>query len=316
MPPIETYLKEIRSYLRLDPTTEHRVLGELQTYFDEKIDELETEGFSEAEAVRQAISSFGKPRTVAKLIHEAHSRGSWLEALLAAQPHLLGAALFATHLWSHPFTLVAAFTVLLLVALLGWLKGRPNWLYPWIGCAFAPILAVVFLSRNFLSVSVLRLILGSGVAPEQVKLLLFVALYGVAFAIVLIVVLRIVRRDWLLVSFMLVPLPVLGIWISAIDSVGDILYSTGLPAHQWDLGMVLALLLLGAVSAVFIRIRQRVFKTGLLLVVGVGSTIVAGWSMLAARSFFNLLLLTGISLFTFLLPATLETVLGHGESNR
>lgn len=311
---IESYLDQIKANLRLDPYTEGKIIGELKTYFDEKLGDLQADGLSRTEAERQAIRAFGQPRTVARLIYEAHSRGSWLEALLAAQPHLLGAVLFATHLWSHSFTLVVAFSLLLIVTLLGWAKGRPNWLYPWLGCAFAPILAVVFLSRNFVYGSVLELIVGSGVAPEHVTLLLFLVLYGVAFWIVLAVVPRIVKRDWLLVSFMLAPLPVLGIWITAIDGVSEVLFSPGLIVHQWDRGMVIALLLLGVVAAAFTRLRQRVYKIGLLLIIGMGSTVVAGWSMLGARSFFGLLLLVGISLFTFLVPATLESVLGHGEA--
>ncbi len=311
MQAIEAYLNQIRSNLHLDPNTENKVIGELETYFQDKVEELQIEGFTEADATKQAICSFGRPRKVAKLLYEAHSRGSWLEALLAAQPALLGAGLFATHLWSQPTALVTAFSVLLMVTLLGWLKGKPNWLYPWIGCAFAPVLAVVFLSRNFVYLSIYKLVIGSGVSSEHVRLLLFLGLYGVAFWIVLAVVLRILRRDWLLVSFMLLPLPLLGIWIAAIDGVGQVLFTRGLTVHQWDRSMVLALLLLSLSAALFMRLRQRLSKIATLLVIGMGSTIIAGWSMLGANDFFNLLLLSSIPVFTVLIPAVLEILFVH-----
>jgi hypothetical protein len=308
---IDTYLNKIRSNLHLDPNTENQVIGELETYFQDKVEELQIEGFTEVDATEQAICSFGRPRKVAKLLYEAHSRGSWLEALLAAQPALLGAVLFATHQWSRPTALVTAFSLLLMVTLLGWLRGRPNWLYSWIGCAFAPVLAVVFLSRNFVYNSIYKLVIGSGVSSEHVRLLLFLGLYGVAFWIVLAVVPRVLRRDWLLVSFMLLPLPLLGIWIAAIDSVGQVLFIRGLTVHQWDRSMVLALLLLSLSAALFMRLRQRLSKIATLLFIGMGSTIIAGWSMLGANNFFNLLLLSSIPVFTALIPAVLEILFVH-----
>jgi hypothetical protein len=184
-------------------------------------------------------------------------------------------------------------------------------LYPWIGFAFAPILAVVFLSRNFVYHSVYKLVIGSGVSAEHVRLLLFIGLYGVAFWIVLAVVPRILRRDWLLVSFVLLPLPLLGIWIAAIDNVGQALFTGGVTVHQWDSSMVLALLLLSLSTALFMRLRQRLSKIATLLVVGMGSTLIAGWSMLGANNFFNLLLLSSIPVITVLIPAVLEILFVH-----
>jgi hypothetical protein len=308
---VDTYLSQIKSNLHLDPSTERKVIGELETYFQDKIDDLRTEGLTEVDAARQAINSFGTPRKVAKLFYEAHSRGSWLEALLAAQPALLGAGLFATHLWSQPLALIPAFALLLFVTLLGWLKGKPNWLYPWIGFAFAPVLAVVFLSRNFVYQSIYSIVIGSGVSAEHVALLLFLGLYGVAFWIVLAVVSRILKRDWLLVSYMLLPLPLLGIWITAIDGVGQVLFALGLQVHQWDRNMVLALLLLGLSAALFMRLRQRLTRVAILLVIGTGSTIIAGWTVLGANHFFNLLLISAIPISTVLIPAVLQTLFVH-----
>jgi hypothetical protein len=86
---IETYLNQIRSNLHLDSYTENRVIGELETYFEDKVEELQVEGFTEADATRQAICSFGRPRKVAKLLYEAHSRGSRLNPLFWAPHYLL-----------------------------------------------------------------------------------------------------------------------------------------------------------------------------------------------------------------------------------
>ena len=58
---IDTYLNQIKSNLHLDPTTERKVLGELETYFQDKIEDLQIEGLTEADAAREAIDSFGTP---------------------------------------------------------------------------------------------------------------------------------------------------------------------------------------------------------------------------------------------------------------
>jgi hypothetical protein len=310
---VESYLSQIRSNLHLDASTERRVIGELETYFEDKIEDLRTEGFTEADAARQAIDSFGTPRNVARLLYEANSRGSWLDALLAAQPAVLSAGLFASHLWSEGLVLIPAFALLLFVTLLGWAKGKPNWLYPWIGFAFAPVLAFVFLSRNFVYHSIYGIVIGSGVSSEHVALLLFLGLYGIAFWIVLAVVSRILKRDWLLVSYMLLPLPLLGIWIIAIDNLGQLLFDSGLPVHQWDRSMVLALLLLALSAALFTRLRQRLLRVAVLLVIGMGSTLIAGWTVLGANNFLNLLLICSVPVSTVLIPASLQNLFVHHD---
>jgi hypothetical protein len=75
--------------------------------------------------------------------------------------------------------------------------------------------------------------------------------------------------------------------------------------------MVLALLLLSLSAALFMRLRQRLSKIATLLFIGMGSTIIAGWSMLGANNFFNLLLLSSIPVFTALIPAVLEILFVH-----
>jgi len=42
-----------------------------------------------------------------------------------------------------------------------------------------------------------------------------------------------------------------------------------------------------------------------------GSTIIAGWGMLGANNFSNLLLLSAIPVFTVLIPAVLEALFVH-----
>jgi hypothetical protein len=78
--------------------------------------------------------------------------------------------------------------------------------------------------------------------------------------------------------------------------------------------MLLALLLLGLSAALFMRLRQRLSKVAVLLVIGMGSTIIAGWTVLGANDFLNLLLISAIPICTVLIPAVLQTLfVHHGE---
>ena len=64
-------------------------------------------------------------------------------------------------------------------------------------------------------------------------------------------------------------------------------------------------------AALFMRLRQRLLKIAILLVIGMGSTIIAGWSMLGANHFLNLLLISAIPVFTVSVPAVLQTLFVH-----
>jgi len=113
---VDSYLAEVRSHLHLDPSVEHRVIGELAAHFDDKLRDLRAEGMPEGEAVREAIASFGGARSIARLLYQAYSRGTWAETFLACQPHLLAAALFAAHQWRSPLLLGLFSAVLIGIA--------------------------------------------------------------------------------------------------------------------------------------------------------------------------------------------------------
>ena len=247
------------------------------------------------------------------MFYEAHSQGSWTEALLALQPHLLAATLFLTHLWANPFAVAVVFGAVLLVALYGWTRGRPNWVYPWLGYTFSPFVATIFYSRDFVYNSAVDLVFGPGLSANHVWLLLFLGLYALFIWLVVFSVVRVVKRDWLLVSYMLLPLPLFGVWISEAARIGAEFYSVAPAVFHWDGGMFTALLILGIVSAVFVRLRRRVLRVVVLVCAGVSSTLLLGKSILETSGFLGVPTLVGLALFTFLVPALLEWVLGHGE---
>jgi hypothetical protein len=128
------------------------------------------------------------------------------------------------------------------------------------------------------------------------------------------------RRDWILLSLMLLPLPVMGLWIITVThSVGVLvgaLRSLETRFSRWDAAMGYFFAVLGVTTALFVRVRQRALKVGAVIAVGmVGSA-------LAARSFWGdlgLLRLLAISfcLLLFLtVPLLLRTMLRRDEQSK
>jgi len=313
LPKIRNYLEEIRSHLHLDPLTEKRVIGELNTYFQEKMAELQEQGISERDATREAIRSFGRARVVARLTYEAYSRGSWTEAALSSLPHLIIAGLFFSHLWHHAIIAPIAFALIVGVTLFGWWHGKPNWLYSWIGYSWFPLVIGGFASRPVLEQMVSFLFWRQGTFPSIWLLLLTGALFSFSLWIIIRTTIRVVRRDWILASLMLVPLPILGIWLLNIERMGGLFQGKEAVLYQWDASMALVLTVLALASAAFIRFRQRVLKAGALFTLSVIAVTTVGHTLWGHLGLLGLLLTSLLYLMFLVGPAVLEARIGHGE---
>ena len=275
-PEIRSYLHKVQARLNLEPQTESRVLAELYSHLKEKISELESSGWPEQESVREALDSFGSPRLVARLTYEAFSRGSWLEALICAQPHLIATALFLTHFWIRPAFLAGSVALLALTTFLAWLNGRPNWLYSWASYVLVSLLAAAYISRRLAGQALAYLLLGDGQPSALWALLPLGLLYALSFWLLVATTTRALRRDWVLASLLLLPLPIMGIWVFNVERLSPLLSGLGADPHRWDAAMAAVFLVLAVVSALIVRLRQRVLKVGALLAIGgIGAAAVA-----------------------------------------
>jgi hypothetical protein len=269
---VDSYLSEVRSHLHLDSSVEQRVIGELSSHFDDKLRDLRAEGMSEREAVREAIASFGGARSIARLLYRAHSRGTWVETFLACQPHLLAAALFAAHQWRSPLLLGLFSAALIGIAIAGWLRGRPAWVHSWAGYAFFPLLVLGWLGRGVLASAFSAVAAGGPIpAPAWQPVALLVLCVG--GSVLLVRALRLAAgRDWVNAALLMLPQPVFGAWLLAVERFGG-LTRDGLPladALRWDPAMVRLCLLLAAASAIAIRARSRFAKAAAILAAGIG----------------------------------------------
>jgi tryptophan-rich sensory protein len=76
----------------------------------------------------------------------------------------------------------------------------------------------------------------------------------------------VVRRDWLLASFMLLPFPAIIVWLFAVQQgVGLAAYGKGGFAGG-DQGVAFTFHALGGAAGTFIRFRQRLLKTAVLAI--------------------------------------------------
>ena len=127
---------------KLNPDEESDVVRELQTHFEDEIAELCDEGYSRTEALDIAKKQFGSAKEIGCEMYEAYSRGSWLQVILSALPHLLLALTFVLHLWDDISWLIAVFIMVISITTLGWRRGKPNWMYSWLGYYFMLLLAI------------------------------------------------------------------------------------------------------------------------------------------------------------------------------
>jgi hypothetical protein len=304
---VDRYLSEVRSHLHLDPIVERRVIGELASHFEDKMSDLRAEGLGEGEAVREAIVSFGGARSIARLLYQAHSRGTWVETFLACQPHLVAAALFAAHQWRSPMLLGLFSAAVIGIAVAGWFRGRPAWVHTWVGFAFFPLMVLAWLGRGPLARAAAAIAAGRAIPAPAWQPVTLLALC-VGGGVLLVRALRLAaKRDWVVAALLMLPQPVLGAWLLAVERFGS-LGSDGAPlaaALQWDPAMARLCMLLAAASAVAIRAPSRIVKGGAILAAGVGAGALivrvtsteAGFSGLAVAALVSAALLAAPALF-------------------
>jgi len=249
---ISHYLNRFKDCLHIDQTIKDGVAEELYTHLEEKTQELEENGLSREEAGKIAVQSLGSPELIAQQIYETHAQGSWKEALFSALPHLLVALLFTSYYWQNIIyaSIILALTVG--IAIYGWHRGKPIWLFPWLGYYLMPVVITGIL--------LLSLPQGWGwiAALIYIPLALFVFIY---------IVRQTARRDWLYASLMLAPMLVTFTWFSSLGTGNELLASDWIARLQTNaLWIVISFIALAGATIAFIRLKPRRYKILSLLI--------------------------------------------------
>jgi uncharacterized membrane protein len=244
------YLDNLKANLRLDSTCENEVLSELQSHLEDEFDDMVESGLPEEEAVNACIRLLGSERLIAKQIYEVHSQGSWKQALMASVPHIMFAALFALNWWQGIGWVIFALSIVIGIAIAGWLNGRPMWLSPWLGYSMVPVLAAGMLLLYLPKVW------------SWITILIYIQL---ALILVFSVTIRTIRKDWLYSALMLLPLPIIFGWFLAVEQEGTSFeLSTEYIRHFAPL-ISMSFLALAGVAAAFIRMRKRWLRATLIV---------------------------------------------------
>jgi len=288
------YLNIVRDNLRLDPLSETAVINELETHIEDELQELKEAGLSEEEAANTCVRLLGSAKLVARQIYEAHSQGTWRQALLASMPHLLFGLTFALNWWRGISWLLVMLVLILSTVAYGWWRGKPTWLFPWLGYSLLPVvvagLLLLYLPRGWSWLAILLYI------PLALWLLYSIAVQAI-------------KRDWLYGSLMLFPVPIIIGWFIAVRLEGKFPGFSIERLHDFTLWIGLSFLVLAV--AAFIRLRKRQLRVSILIISGLLTlTLVAGyaWSQLGLLTFLVLILLM---LSIFLIPALLEPKIRH-----
>lgn len=250
---VSQYLDAVRHGLRLDLESEREVISELQTHFEDKVEEMMQAGLSEEEAANTCIKLLGSAKLLARQLYEAHSQGNWRQALLASMPHLLFALLFALNWWQAVPWLVVTLGLILVTAIYGWWHGKPAWLFPWLGYFLLPVIVA----------GLLLLYLPKGWSWLAILLYLPLALW-----LVCLVTIQTIKKDWLYGALMLLPVPIVIGWFLAVGKGGKLLELSLEQIRQFAPWIGLSFLSLAVTAAAFIRLRQRWLRVSLLLVSG------------------------------------------------
>ena len=292
------YLNNVIDNLRLDPLSEGEVVDELEAHIEDRLQELREAGLSEEEAANSCVELLGSAKLVARQLYEAHSQGTWRQALLASMPHLLFGLLFALNWWQGITWLLVMLVLVLSMAVYGWWHGRPAWLFPWLGYSLLPVMVT----------GLLLLYLPKG------WLWLAIALYiPLASWLLYSIVVQTIKRDWLYGSLMLFPVPIVICWFLAVEREGRFPEYSLERLQDFAPWIGLSFLALAVAVATFIRLRQRWLRIAILVVSGLLILTVVAYYAGGRLGLPTFLVLILLMLSIFLIPALLEHKVRHRE---
>ncbi len=285
------YLEMVKTSLHLDASAEREIIRELETHIEDRLEELTEAGLSEEEAAKTCLGLLGSAKLVARQIYEAHSQGTWKQALLAAMPHLLFGLFFALNWWQHIGWLSAILILVILTSIYGWWHGKPTWIFPWLGYSLLPVMIA----------GVLLLYL-----PKDWSLLLLPLYFPLALWWLYYTIVEATRRDWLCSSLMLLPIPILIGWFLTVAPEGRLTEYAIQRVHYFAPWIGLSFLALALTIATFIRVRQRWLRIALLIVSAILTFAIVAYYANDRLSISTLAELILVMWGVFLVPPLLE----------
>jgi hypothetical protein len=298
---IENYLDKVKVYLRLESLDEKEILAELNDHIQDEIEDLKGQGLRDDEAAHTCIGLLGSAKVLARDIYEAHSQGSWKQALMACLPHILFGGMFALNWWRGMGWMLVMLILVLSTTVWGWWHRKSSWLFPWLGYSLLPVIAaglsLLYLPRSFAWLAVIVYI------PLTIWLISRIMR-------------RTIKSDWVYISLMLLPLPIIISWflVAVLRTESSGLNFDRLAEYGPWVGLSFLALAISVIS--FVRVRRRWLKISALFLTGVITTTLIGAYAWGRIEFITLLLLILFQVGIFLIPALMENGVRTGKWGR
>ena len=305
---VTNYLHALARRLHLDPAQKDEIIQELEAHLEDKAAELETQGVDHDTAVARAVQEMGAPNAVARGMYEVHSPGVWRDVLLSTIPHLLLATLFALHLWSHYFLVSVLLIVIAFVTWRNWRAGSPSkWSYSWMGYSLAAPALSWLLSLITLGYGAWTLITTGQLPFHVVLFFLLIGYIPFSMWIMANVILKMVKRDWLLASLTALPFPFLTSWILFLNWQGGLWSEHAERMQDSDTARAFIFVAMAVTTAVFLKVGPRLLRIGLLTVTTSILVIITAASLPVSLNAMAVVLMIVASLAFLLSPAMLES---------
>ena len=305
---VTNYLHALARRLHLDPAQKDEIIQELEEHLEDKAAELETQGVDHDTAVARAVQEMGAPNAVARGMYEVHSPGVWRDVLLSTIPHLLLATLFALHLWSHYFLVSVLLIAIAFVTWRNWRAGSPSkWSYSWMGYSLAAPALSWLLSLITLGYGAWTLITTGQLPFHVVLFFLLIGYIPFSMWIMANVILKMVKRDWLLASLTALPFPFLTSWILFLNWQGGLWSEHAERMQDSDTARAFIFVAMAVTTAVFLKVGPRLLRIGLLTVTTSILVIITAASLPVSLNAMAVVLMIVASLAFLLSPAMLES---------
>ena len=314
---VKTYLGSLARRLHLDPRKEREIIMELHSHLEDKAAELESDGLDRDAAMSRAMEEMGRPDTVASRMYAVHSTGVWRDVLLATVPHFLLATLFALHLWSEYFLVALLLIGIAFVTWRNWRGGSPSqWSYSWMGYTLAAPALSWLLSLITLSYGAWTLVTTGQLPFNVVLFFLLIGYVPFSMWIVLNVVSKVARRDWLLVSLTALPFPFLTSWVLFLNWQGGLWSDHAERMQQSDTSRAFIFLAFAVTTAVFLKVGPRLLRIGLLTVTTSFLVAITAASLPVNLGFLAVLLMILASVVFLLSPVIWESQIAQRRQRR
>ena len=314
---VKTYLGSLARRLHLDPREEREIMMELQSHLEDKAAELESEGLDRDTAMARAMEEMGQPDAVASGMYAVHSTGVWRDVLLAMVPHFLLASLFALHLWSNYFLVSILVIGIAFVTWRNWRGGLPSqWSYSWMGYTLAAPALSWLLSLITLGYGAWTLVTTGQLPFNVVLFFLLIGYVPFSMWVVVNVVSKVARRDWLLVSLTALPFPFLTSWVLFLNWQGGLWSDHAERMQQSDTTRAFIFLAFAVTTAVFLKVGPRLLRIGLLTLTTTFLVTITAASLPVNLGFLAVLLMIVASVVFLLSPVMWESQIARRRQRR